>query len=578
MPRAGKHSNASHRDNAPEVAVRLVVPPVPRADRTSTSGGPETFLTRLRHCRFKMDADNILLTLTIGGVIAGVVLGSALRYANLEPTTIHLIQYPGEILMRMLKMMILPLIVSSLISGLAQLDAKESGKMGSWALLYYMSTTLIAAILGIILVVAIKPGQNTDKDSEILKGEEREVSTLDAVLDLIRNIFPDNIVQACFRNDETVYKTVKNPAYNASIHNSSIVPPTLRVRSLITKDGMNILGIITFSIGFGIILGAMGAQGQVMTNFFFILNEIIMRLVKCVIWYSPLGIMCLISAKILDVTNIAATARMLGMYMVTVLCGLAIHAIGILPCIYFGVTRKNPWTFFRGMLQAWIMALGTGSSAATLPITFRCLEENNGIDKRVTRFVLPVGATVNMDGTALYEAVAAIFIAQLNKVDLTYGQIVTVSLTATAASIGAASVPSAGLVTMLLVLTSLGLPTSDVTYIVAVDWLLDRIRTSINVLGDAFGAGIVYHLCREDLEKIDIEVVKDHNLNEQGLSPLSPMSPIDPFRRLSTCVLEVNHAGRVAKERGNGGLAVTSYHLIPSEEVTPGDGDTESRM
>uniref|UniRef100_A0A914YII7 Amino acid transporter n=1 Tax=Panagrolaimus superbus TaxID=310955 RepID=A0A914YII7_9BILA len=159
----------------------------------------------------------------------------------------------------------------------------------------------------------------------------------------------------------------------------------------------------------------------------------------------------------------------------------------------------------RGLLQAWVTALGTASSSATLPMTFRCLEENLGVDRRVTRFVLPVGATINMDGTALYEAVAAIFIAQMNGVNLSLGQVVTVSLTATLASIGAASVPSAGLVTMLLVLTAVGLPVNDVSLIVAVDWLLDRFRTSINVIGDAFGAGIVDHYCKEQFAQHDLE-------------------------------------------------------------------------
>ncbi|GAU98655.1 hypothetical protein RvY_09774 [Ramazzottius varieornatus] len=582
------NKHVQNQNQAPEV-VRLVVPPRPVQH---SDGGPLTLKERLKRCRPEMNADNLLLVLTILGVIVGIALGSVLRFANLGPTEKHLIQYPGEILMRMLKMMVLPLIVSSLISGLAQLDAKESGKMGSWALLYYFSTTMIAAIIGIVMVVSIRPGANTARDAAIQKGEEKEVSTLDAILDLIRNVFPDNLVQACFRNDETIYKIVPNKAYNASVNGSE---PTIRVRSLILKDGMNVLGLITFSIGFGTILGAMGPEGQVMTNFFFVLNEIIMRFVKLIIWYSPIGIACLISGKILEVENIADTARMLGMYMVTVLCGLAFHAIIVLPGIYFAVTRKNPWTFFRGMLQAWVMALGTASSAATLPLTFRCLEENNNVDKRVTRFVLPIGATINMDGTALYEAVAAIFIAQLNRMELTWGQIITVSLTATAASVGAASVPSAGLVTMLLVLTSLGLPTSDVTYIVAVDWMLDRIRTSINVLGDAFGAGIVHHLCKADLDKIDEEVIKE--IGEQALSPLSPMSPFDPFRRMSTH-LEVNYEGAIERRRSVrrslrrdhrspqelretqsrdlNGLAVNSYQPIPnSEEHSPaGDADT----
>uniref|UniRef100_A0A8B9R6W6 Amino acid transporter n=1 Tax=Astyanax mexicanus TaxID=7994 RepID=A0A8B9R6W6_ASTMX len=236
--------------------------------------------------------------------------------------------------------------------------------------------------------------------------------------------------------------------------------------------------------------------------------------------YAPVGILFLIAGKIVEMEDLGAMGGQLGMYTITVIAGLLIHAILVLPTLYFLVTRKNPFLFIGGLLQALVTALGTSSSSATLPITFKCLEENNGVDKRVTRFVLPVGATINMDGTALYEALAAIFIAQVNNMDIT----------ATAASIGAAGIPQAGLVTMVIVLTSVGLPTDDITLIIAVDWFLDRLRTTTNVLGDSIGAGIVEHLSRAELAAADAELgncVVEENEEKKTPYQLIPQSPDD---------------------------------------------------
>ncbi|GIY23699.1 hypothetical protein CDAR_529811 [Caerostris darwini] len=453
---------------------------------------------------------NLLLVLTIIGVLLGVLLGFLARMGDYSEDVVQLVSFPGDILMRMLKMLILPLIISSMISGLAQLDPKSSGKMGARALVYYFSTTILAAIVGIILVLIIHPGDPSIKEEVGTGTEEKKVSTLDAFLDLIRNMFPENLLQACFQQAETSYKKEKPKIIKVSNDTEfgTMINETQYITKRIVtyKDGTNVLGLIVFCIAFGIFAGNMGPDGRIMVHFFVVLNEIVMRIVYLIMWYSPFGIMSLIVGKIMSIADLAVTAQQLGLYMITVILGLLIHGVITLPGLYFLITRKNPWTFFQGMMQAWVTALGTASSAATLPITFKCLEENNHVDCRVTRFVLPVGATVNMDGTALYEAVAALFIAQMNGITLSAGEVIAVSLTATAASIGAASVPSAGLVTMLLVLTAVGLPTQDISMIVAVDWLLDRIRTSVNVLGDAFGAGIVYHLSKKELDQMDAEL------------------------------------------------------------------------
>ncbi|XP_063336029.1 excitatory amino acid transporter 2b isoform X2 [Pelmatolapia mariae] len=464
---------------------------------------------------------NLLLTLTVLGVILGAVAGMLLRVASpIHPDIVMVIAFPGDILMRMLKMLILPLIISSLITGLAGLDAKSSGRLGTRAMVYYMTTTVIAAILGVILVLVIHPGNPKLKEN-LGEGEKNDdVSSLDAFFDLIRNLFPENLVQACFQQIQTVTKKVEvviEEDVNATtmeglVANITKEPQYVIKKSLQFKSGMNVLGLIGFFIAFGICMGKMGEKARLMIEFFNILNEIVMKLVIMIMWYSPFGIACLICGKIISIKDLEVVARQLGMYMVTVIIGLIIHGAIFLPSIYFVITRKNPFTFFLGIFQAWITALGTASSAGTLPVTFRCLEENLGIDKRVTRFVLPVGATINMDGTALYEAVAAIFIAQMNGVHLDPGQIITVSLTATLASVGAASIPSAGLVTMLLILTAVGLPTQDISLLVAVDWLLDRFRTSVNVVGDSYGAGIVYHMSKAELDELDAHMAKSDDI------------------------------------------------------------------
>ncbi|KAH0545943.1 excitatory amino acid transporter-like [Cotesia glomerata] len=446
---------------------------------------------------------NLLLVLTVIGVFSGLGLGFLGRLANLSPDTIMLVNYPGEILMRLLKMFILPLIISSLITGMAHMDPRSSGRMGYRALTYYTVTTLLAAIVGIAVVLAIHPGDPLIKNSVSTTSafsDASKVSTLDALLDIGRNMVPENLIQASFQQAQTTY--VKKPVI--VVFGRTNNSETVIERTLIYKDGTNVLGMIVFCITFGVLVGQLGPKAQIMVDFFGALNEIIMKIVHLVIiWYSPFGIMCLIAGKVMSIDNIVSTAQMLGFYMITVAIGLSIHGLITLPLIFWVITRRNPATYFKGMIQAWITAAATASSAAALPITFRCLEENNKIDARVTRFVVSVGATVNMDGTALYEAIAAIFIAQLNGISLSFGDIITVSFTATLASVGAASIPSSALVTMLLVLGALGLPTNDVSLLFAVDWLLDRLRTSVNVLGDGFGAGIVYHLSKDELDLVD---------------------------------------------------------------------------
>ncbi|XP_069505762.1 excitatory amino acid transporter 5-like isoform X1 [Ambystoma mexicanum] len=462
---------------------------------------------------------NGLLTLSMLSVITGCLIGFLLRALELSDQEKQYFSFPGELLMRMLKMLILPLITSSLMSGLATMDSKVCGKMGLITITYYLWTTFLAVAVGIILVICIHPGAAAQKEEHI--GGKPILSSADALLDLIRNMFPANLIEASFQQYRTVLIPVvksqdskflkkslsfiyfapddKNPEIHRPVLLEITPSPQMSYKTRPgTNTEMNVLGIVIFSATIGLLLGKMGDRGAPLVNVCQCLNEAVMKIVSVAVWYFPFGIVFLIAGKILDMEDPATIGKKLGLYAITVMAGLFIHGVILLPLLYLIFTKKNPFPFIQGILQALLIALATSSSSATLPITLKCLLENNGIDRRVARFVLPVGATINMDGTALYEAVAAIFIAQVNEYDLDMGQIITISITATAASIGAAGIPQSGLVTMVIVLTSVGLPTDDITLIVAVDWALDRFRTMTNVLGDALAAGIVAHICRRE--------------------------------------------------------------------------------
>ncbi|XP_014837299.1 PREDICTED: excitatory amino acid transporter 1-like [Poecilia mexicana] len=438
---------------------------------------------------------NAFVILTMAAVALGIGLGFALRHINMSEREITYLTFPGELLLRMLQMMVLPLVVSSVIAGISNVDRKDFGKIGLRTFIYYLVTTVVAAFTGIFLAVVIKPGKSSRHTSESSPGKTEAVHSVDAFLDLIRNMFPSNLVEACFRK----YLTV-NPSSNSSGNPIGATNISTNAPTAGTSDGINVVGLLAFSVAFGLILSSMGSEGKPLRDLFNCMNKAIMRLVSIAIWYSPVGIIFLLAGQVVKMTDAAEIGRDVGMYTLTVVTGLIIHGCVTLPLIYVIVTRKNPLRFYGGILQALSTAFGTSSSSATLPVTLRCMEENLKMDKQVTRFMLPVGATMNMDGAALYEAVAALFIAQVNDMDFNVGQIIVLSLVVTAASTGAAGIPQAGMVSMLIVLSSTGLPTEDISLLLMVDWILDRLRTATNVLGDCIGVGVVQHLSRHELQ------------------------------------------------------------------------------
>jgi Na+/H+-dicarboxylate symporter len=266
---------------------------------------------------------------------------------------------------------------------------------------------------------------------------------------------------------------------------------------------MDILPIIVFSLVFGGVLTTLGEKGKSVINFCDAVNEAIMKMVHLVLYFAPIGIFALIASKLGAAGGGDAfwgELMKIGKYAFTVIAALLTHALVVLPAILWFVGRRNPLTYFKGVTAALTTAFSTASSSATLPVTIECAEENNGVSRRASLFVLPIGATVNMDGTAMYEAIAAIFIAQMLGVHLGFTEQIIVFVTATLAAIGAAGIPEAGLVTLVMVVQSVGLPVEGIGMILSIDWFLDRCRTTINVWGDSIGAAVVDKLEEQYVE------------------------------------------------------------------------------
>ncbi|XP_032910188.1 neutral amino acid transporter A [Catharus ustulatus] len=476
---------------------------------------------RLRGCRGFLRR-NALVLLTVSGVVAGVALGAAVRGAALGPAQVAYLAFPGELLLRMLRMVILPLVVCSLVSGAASLDTRSLGRLGGIALAYFLGTTLLASGLAVALGFIVRPGAgasalNTQLGlSDALPTTSKE--TVDSFLDLVRNLFPANLVAAAFETYVTDYKMLlRNTSGNATLEK---IPVGSEVK------GMNILGLVMFALVLGVALKKLGPEGEDLIRFFNSFNEATMVLVTWIMWYVPIGIMFLVGSKIVEMEDIVLLVTSLGKYIFASILGHIIHGGIILPLIYFATTRQNPYRFLLGLITPFATAFATCSSSATLPSMIKCIEENNKVDKGISRFILPIGATVNMDGAAIFQCMAAVFIAQLNNVDLNPGQIFTILVTATASSVGAAGVPAGGVLTIAIILEAIGLPTNDLSLILAVDWIVDRTTTVVNVEGDALGAGILNYLNEKDkkkreqeLKEVTVEAVAN-NKSEAETSPL----------------------------------------------------------
>ncbi|CAI2351288.1 unnamed protein product [Caenorhabditis sp. 36 PRJEB53466] len=492
--------------------------------------------------------ENHLLIFTLLAVGLGLGGGLLLRRIELSDDARNLIGFPGEIFMQVLKLMILPLIFSSLISSLGQMDAERSGKMGLLAVFYYLTTVLIACLIAVSVVLLLHPGNPEVKNKSVADTTNgTNLSALDSILDLIRNMFPQNIVEATMKRSQTAFVVAKKNVHRNGTTNGT--EPVIVKKMVLLSAGTNILGLIVFCTGFGIVISKLGEKGRFIVEFFIVLDKVVMKFVSVLMWFAPVGIISLIASSILDIDDISKMITTMALYVFTVMVCLFLHCIVVIPLLFFFLTRKNPLYVAKGMLQPFVTAVGTASSGASLPQAINSVETNLHVDSRIAGFIMPLGNTINMDGNALYEAVAVIFIAQLNNVTLSFAEIITICVTATFASIGLNAVPT-GLVSMFVILSAVGLPVSDISLLFTVDWFIDRIRTALNVMGDAYCACVVQHFIQSDLSRGQHSVLDELKIeegdSEEGDRPANlPQSM--PVKKVS----------------------FVDYHHIPSPTVPP---------
>lgn len=372
----------------------------------------------------------------------------------------------GKIFMNLLKLIAIPMILTSLVTGVASLnDIGKLGRIGGKTIGIFMGTTVIAITIGLLLVNIIKPGNRLSEDTRdmLMKSnqEQMQQKTEEAqkvkdrpVLQPLMDLFPENIIDA-------------------------------------SRENKNMLQIVIFAVVLGIAITLIpNEKSAPLISVFSSANEVVMKIVDLIMLMAPLGVFALLSKVIVELANddpsrIFGLLHALGIYSITVVAALLIHLfITYLGLIRF-VAKMNPWEFMKKMRPVQLLAFSTSSSNATLPVNMENCEEELGVDEEITGFVLPLGATINMDGTSCYQAIAAVFIAQVFKMDLSFVEQLTIILTALLSSVGSAGVPGAGVVMLVIVLNSVNVPIEGIALILGVDRILDMCRTAVNVTGDA---------------------------------------------------------------------------------------------
>ncbi|XP_025091337.1 excitatory amino acid transporter-like [Pomacea canaliculata] len=444
-------------------------------------------LRRLVTCCLMWDHCFILSSLIAVGI--GFAAGFALYYSGAPSSALVWVGLPGELWMQMLKAVVLPLIISSIITGTAGLKPKDNGRVTGVALSYIIATNVMGAIFGTVLAVAIKPGvRDTGTVDTSTKVQTDHLETADLFADLIRNLVPDNVVTACFEKVQTRYRP-------KSIRPGSNI--TQYERYLGTSSGTNILGLVIVSTSLGMAAAQMEEVARPFLKFFQSTAEVLVRLIQWIVWMTPVGAASLIAKAVGGTQDVEATFRGLGFFVLAETSGILALTI-VLSIIYVIFLRQNPLPFVASTSRAITAGFASASSIVAMPEIIRCVEDRHKIDPRISRFVVPLAVALNRDGSALFIAMTSLYIAQVNGV-AHVGTAVMITILSAIGSLAIPGVPSASIVTILMICASLDIQPANVGIIIALEWYSDRLRAIPNMLSHCVCAVLTWQFCRSSL-------------------------------------------------------------------------------
>lgn len=437
--------------------------------------------------------ENVLILLTLLGIVIGFAIGLTLQHIKASSDVLQWIGVPGELFLRSLKATIVPIIVCMVITATASVDPTMNRRIAVVGVLSFFITAVLAVVTALVLFIVLKPESNSISTNSEEEGFGTQLETQDIFLDLLRNVFPDNVIESTISQTVTGYTEEEPKIANVSASNAS--DPTTYKKSLVQSRGINILGLITICAAVGAAANTSLPQDSAFLSFFRQGQLVVLKIMKWLTWTTPVGVASLIAKSIAGVSNLGFIFLSLGRLVLCVVVGLTFHQFITLPVIYFALSRKNPFTFLARCGKAFLVSFAATATSVALP---HMLEASrlNGIRSKVTRFVVPMSATLHADGSALYITSAALFVAHTTgEESLKAADYFVVGLLSSIFSMTIPGVPSASIVTVAVILTSINQPLQGIALLFTVEWLLDRLRSGVNATSHVICAAYTDVIC-----------------------------------------------------------------------------------